>query len=101
MVKEDQEQSPQLESVLQRRILNYARTMPGVVCFKVMLANENGVPDLLCCVNGKFVAVEIKGSGGKVSSLQKAQMDRITKAGGVAVIVRTLGDFINLLGEQL
>lgn len=53
-------------------------------------ANRNtlaGVPDLLCCVNGRFVALEIKAEKGRVSKLQQYQIEQIQNANGIAFAV--------------
>ncbi|MDU4378119.1 MAG: VRR-NUC domain-containing protein [Anaerococcus vaginalis] len=47
---------------------------------------RDGVPDLLCCVNGKFLAIEVKGDGGEPSELQLHEIEEIKKAGGVALV---------------
>lgn len=49
----------------------------------------HGVPDLLCCANGRFVALEIKAPGkrGNTSPLQKMQIEAINQAGGLALVV--------------
>jgi Holliday junction resolvase len=54
-----------------------------------------GTPDLLCCINGKFVAIEVKGDGGKPTELQKHKIESIQKAGGIALVVYP-ADFDNL-----
>lgn len=46
-----------------------------------------GVPDLLCCVNGKFVALECKSEKGKLSELQKYEIKKISNSGGFAYCV--------------
>lgn len=46
-----------------------------------------GTPDILGCVNGRFVAVEVKGENGKPSELQLHHIEQIKKAGGVAFIL--------------
>ena len=47
-----------------------------------------GVPDILACVNGYFLAVEVKAPTGKPSELQKYNIARINNmAGGYAVIL--------------
>ena len=56
---------------------------------------KSGVPDLLCCVNGKFVAIEVKAENGKVSDLQTYNIERIKEAGGVAVVAKP-SDFNDL-----
>ena len=46
-----------------------------------------GVPDILACVNGWFVAVEVKAENGKMSKLQFYQMTKILQAGGIHVLL--------------
>lgn len=43
-----------------------------------------GIPDLLVCCNGYFLGIEIKAKKGKVSDLQKHQIEQIKKSGGIA-----------------
>ena len=49
---------------------------------------RSGVPDLLCCINGRFVGVELKTDDGKVAELQQYNIDKIKKSGGVALVLR-------------
>ncbi len=51
-----------------------------------------GVPDLLVCVNGRFVAVELKSDDGVVSQLQYRHIQRIIDSGGDALVLRP-GEF--------
>ena len=46
-----------------------------------------GVPDLLCCVDGRFVGIEVKDDDGEPSELQIWTIKQIRKAGGKAVIL--------------
>lgn len=48
---------------------------------------KSGVPDLLCCINGYFVAIEVKASNGTASELQKHTVKEINKARGYAIIL--------------
>lgn len=41
--------------------------------------------DLLCCIRGRFIAIEVKAPGNKPTALQEATMRRITRAGGMAI----------------
>lgn len=52
---------------------------------------RSGVPDLLCCVNGYFVAVEVKASKGKPTALQIHNCTEIRVAGGFAFILYPSG----------
>lgn len=46
-----------------------------------------GVPDLLTCCNGYFVAIEVKASNGRPSPLQLWNRDKIREAGGISIIL--------------
>lgn len=47
-----------------------------------------GVPDLLCCINGRFVGIEVKAQNGRLSELQKYNLEEIRKAGGIGLVVK-------------
>lgn len=46
-----------------------------------------GIPDLIACVNGITVAVEIKASNGRASPLQKLNVGRINRSNGIAIFL--------------
>lgn len=48
---------------------------------------KSGVPDILACVNGYFIAIEVKASNGHPSDLQIWNRDQIRKSGGIAIIL--------------
>ena len=48
---------------------------------------KSGIPDILACVNGVMVAVEVKASNGRPSELQKLNISRINQSGGIGVIL--------------
>ena len=48
---------------------------------------KSGIPDLLACVNGIMIAVEVKASNGTPSELQKLNIGRINKSGGIGVFL--------------
>ena len=47
-----------------------------------------GVPDLLACYRGKFIAIEVKAENGRASELQRYEVEQIRKAGGIAMILK-------------
>lgn len=49
---------------------------------------RSGVPDLVCCVDGMFLAIECKAGDNKPTPLQYREMDLIRVAKGVAMVVR-------------
>lgn len=55
---------------------------------------DAGVPDILACINGFFVGIEVKRpEGGRVSKLQIYQIKQIRKAGGIAFVCKSLEEF--------
>ena len=52
---------------------------------------RSGIPDIIACVNGRFLAVECKACKGKPTALQSRELALIAAAGGVAVILREDG----------
>lgn len=61
--------------------------------------SAKGFPDLICCVCGLFVAVELKVGDNDMQSDQKLWKKRIEKAGGVHVCLRTLYEFQYLINR--
>lgn len=49
---------------------------------------RSGVPDLVCCMDGRFLAIECKANGNKPTPLQNREMDLIRAAKGIAMVVR-------------
>ena len=48
---------------------------------------NSGVPDFLCCMNGRFLAVEAKANGGTATALQIRHLRDIELCGGVSWVV--------------
>ena len=57
-----------------------------------------GLPDLIGCFGGRFLAIEVKRKNGKVSPEQEAMIARINRAGGLAFVARDLETVIEKLG---
>lgn len=63
-----------------------------------------GIPDILTCVNGFFVAIEVKAQNGKLSALQLHTIKKIRESGGFAMVVYPSGwnqlkEFLDNLNE--
>jgi len=70
--------------------------VPGVYGLK-------GCADLLCCgtvdgVPGRFVAIELKRPGGKVSPEQEKFLKEVRSRGGIAFVAESTQDVIAALG---
>jgi len=48
---------------------------------------NSGVPDFLVCYKGWFIGIEAKSGKGKTTALQDFNLDKITKAGGLTLII--------------
>lgn len=49
-----------------------------------------GVPDFLCCLNGKFLAIEAKAhDNSKLTELQQKQLQDIEFRGGITFVVHS------------
>jgi Holliday junction resolvase len=48
---------------------------------------NSGVPDFLCCIAGRFVAIEAKAGKGTTTALQDDNIRRIRDAKGAAMIL--------------
>ena len=46
-----------------------------------------GIPDLICCYNGLFLAIECKAGKNKPTPLQQKELADIIKAGGVSCVI--------------
>lgn len=49
--------------------------------------SKAGIPDIICCIDGRFIAVEVKSEDGKPSLLQERNVELITECGGIAYIL--------------
>lgn len=47
---------------------------------------RSGVPDIICCVNGYFFAIEVKAGANKPTPLQVREIEAIRRSNGVAVV---------------
>lgn len=51
-----------------------------------------GIPDVIVCYRGRFIALEVKTPRGKPTVLQEVTIRQILKAGGIATVVRSVGE---------
>ncbi len=61
------------------------------VWFVKFFANRNtksGIPDLLVCIGGRFLGIEVKSEIGQPSELQVYNVEKIREAGGLAIVLR-------------
>lgn len=80
------------EKLFENRIKAYIDDLGGWhVKFFANRMTRSGIPDILACVGGYFVAIEVKAQNGHPSELQKYHCRKIRESGGFAFIVYPSG----------
>lgn len=82
-------------------ILRLLRATPNCFCWKEHggMYGTAGIPDIIACINGRFVAFEVKTETGKVTKLQEITIQRIKEAKGKAFTVRSAAQVAAILRE--
>ena len=89
-----------------------AKAYPDAWGFKVVGGpyQAAGVPDLLFCVDGLLFGMELKfkrpGESrehalGRATPAQRSQIDRINRAGGVAAVILSAEEALDLIGSRV
>ena len=60
---------------------------------------RSGVPDLVCCIGGHFLAIEVKAGKNTTTALQDREIEAIRAAGGTAIVINE--DNIHTLQELI
>lgn len=85
----------QPEGRLKKRIKDYL-TKEGAVVFAIHGGDnpfqEVGIPDLLACLEGRFIGVECKLPGEKLRPVQEVVIRRLEKAGALVVVATSVED---------
>jgi len=87
------------EQTYQRNMVKYLESQ-GAYVVKVITASKKGVPDILCCIKGRLLAVEVKTptTMNNASELQLYNLAKIKEAGGLGLVaysVEQVEDYIN------
>ena len=79
------------EQAVQKKIIKYLESLGAWTC-KTITTNKRGTPDVLACLDGRFIAIEVKAPGkmSTVSELQQFQLDKIAATGGNAIAADSL-----------
>jgi pantoate kinase len=62
---------------------------------------NSGVPDFLCCVNGRFLGIEAKANGNKPTALQKKNLKDIELGGGYTAVINENASDLQYLVELI
>jgi len=90
-----------LEKDIVNQIMKYLKTLPYCFCYKSHggMYGVAGLPDIICCIGGKFVAFEVKQPSGKLTKLQEIMISKIQKAKGEAYKVTSVEEVIKILSH--
>jgi hypothetical protein len=80
--------SKKAESLFQSRLVQILKNeFPKIKIFKIQQTSKRGDPDLLICVEGRFIALELKkDTKSKPTRLQKHILEQVKAAGGFACV---------------
>jgi len=80
-------------------IMRYLKTVPCCFCWKQHGGQYGtaGLPDVICCIGGRFIAFEVKTASGKLSKLQESMITKIRAAKGEAFKVTSVEDVKQIL----
>ena len=91
---------PKQESDLQSKVLEYLKER------KIYVLNIHGggwggrgTPDLLLCLNGQFVAMELKVEGNKLEPAQIIHKRKIERNGGLHYSPYSFNEFLEIMME--
>lgn len=79
------------EKDFENKIKAYIRERGYCVKYHGNAYSTSGTPDILACINGYFLAIEVKAQTGKPSKLQLVKIDQIRKAGGLGYVAYPSG----------
>jgi hypothetical protein len=83
-----------LESAIVKDICKYLKALDKCFFWKEHggMYGTAGIPDIIICYKGKFVALEAKRPGGKLTKLQEKTIKDIRAAGGKAYVVSSVDE---------
>jgi Holliday junction resolvase len=88
-----------LEKEIVTAIMKYLNTVPRCFAWKTHggMYGRAGLPDIIACFNGRFVAFEVKTETGKPTKLQESTIAKINAAKGDARKVTSVNEVREIL----
>ena len=89
------------ESQLIQNIRKYLATLPECFFWKEHGGQYGtaGIPDIIVCYKGRFIALEAKVGRNQPTRLQAATIDQIRRAGGTACVVRSVDEVKEIMNN--
>lgn len=91
------------ESDITKSILKYLKTLPRCFFWKEHggIYGTSGIPDIIVCIDGRFIALEVKTQKSKTTPLQNAAIRKIHNSGGFAFVVRSVEEAKNAIDSAM
>lgn len=88
-----------LEKDIVTAIMRYLKTVPMCFAWKEHggMYGTAGIPDIICCYRGRFVAFEVKVPSGKLTKIQEITITKIKAAKGEAYKVTSVEEVKSIL----
>jgi len=89
------------ESKVKKEVTNYLKELGAYYFFPVTSGfGRSGVPDIVACLNGKFVGIECKAGDNQPTALQVKNLKAIRSAGGLSFCVNSVKVLRELLESE-
>jgi Holliday junction resolvase len=76
------------EAKVKKKVVEVLKTLGAYYFYPVTGGyGTSGVPDIVACRKGRFVAIECKAGKNKPTALQQQNLDAIEKAGGTTAVI--------------
>lgn len=89
------------ETLFKEKVLRDLKSLPGIWFYKTNDVSQRGIPDLIICASGAFIAVELKAEGEQIdpNGLQYWTLQQIAEAGGhsISCCPQTWGEAFKLI----
>jgi len=90
------------EKRVKQKVIEVLKKFKAYYFYPSMIGyGSSGVPDIVVCFKGRFVAIECKAGKNRPTALQQRNIDMIKKNGGIAIVVNesTIESVQNILNE--
>lgn len=82
-------------------VRKYLKSIGAYIFSPVQMGIGATTLDLLCCIRGKFVVIEVKAAGKVPTPRQTLTMNEISRAGGIAIWGNSFEEIKERLSEAL
>ena len=92
-----------LESWVKKKVVDHLKSL-GVYYFFPVASGymKSGVPDIVCCIKGKFVAIECKAGKNKTTAIQDKNINSIRLNEGIAMVINEDNlDFMKMVIHEI